>query len=264
MRTHIYAHIFDADFIPLPVYFTSSSSWHRQENVNRPTGLRPSAQILFVLDGEGILYYDGKQFSLRKGCAFYVDCAVPHAYENTGGLITAWITWLGSGQEELRNYIGKKSFLYSDRVDVKAYALEIGQIEREYFTQKREGVLSAMLYALLLRFFDEQREPKPSEMDLVLRYMEQHFGEKLTLMELAELCHMSRSVFCKKFRDTYGCTAFEKLIEIRLLNARTQIQSNSGEAIGVIARQCGFEDVSYFCKAYKRLFSVTPGAERMP
>lgn len=264
MRTHIYAHILDANFIPLPVYFTSASSWHCQENVNRPTGLHLSAQILLVLDGEGVLYYDGKHFPLRKGCAFYVDCDVPHAYASTGNLITAWITWMGSGQEEIRSYIGKKSFLYSNRIDVKSYASEIAHMEREYFTQKREGLLSAMLYALLLRFFDEQREPKLSEMDLVLRYMEEHFAEKLTLSELAEVSHSSRSVFCKSFKDTYGCTAFEKLIEIRLLNARTRIQSNPGETVGMIARQCGFEDVSYFCKAYKKMFFVTPAADRIP
>ena len=93
--------------------------------------------------------------------------------------------------------------------------------------------------------------------------MEKNFANKITLDDLAKLCTMSRSQFCKEFKNYYNCTAFEKLIEIRLLNAQTRIQSNPGETVGMIARQCGFEDVSYFCKAYKKMFFVTPAADRI-
>ena len=262
MKTHIYTHIPEANFLPLPVWFTSASSRHRQENVSRPSGLWKGAQILLVLEGTGVLYCDGKRFPLQKGCAFYVEQAIPHSYENTGDLVTAWITWVGSGQEELSRYIGKKSYLYCEQTDVKQYAAEIERIEKEYFSHKREGVLSAITYTLVLRFFDEQKEPCLSGLDRVLRYMEAHFSERVRLSELVALSHSSRSVFCKAFKERYGCSAFEKLMEIRLLNARTMLQSNPDKAVSEIARSCGFEDMSYFGKAYKKRFAVTPTADR--
>lgn len=255
-------HLFEPDFLPLPLYFVSAASSHLQENVNRQNGFGDISQLLLVLDGEGILYCNGSEYPLKKGCAFYVDYAVPHAYENLGGLVTAWITWRGSGWQDVRTYIGKNSFQFFENVDVKRYVAQIEQIEREYYGRKREGMLSAMLYTLLMSFFEEQNEQVESELDAVLRFMEEHFDQKISVTELARINHSSKSTFCKNFKQRFGCTAFEKLVEIRLLNAKMMLKMNANEKICSIARKCGFDDVSYFCKAYKKKFGVTPSCDQ--
>ena len=247
---------------PLPLYFMSLSKRHVQENVNRPSGFHNVLQLLFVLDGEGFLECGGTVYPLKRGCAFYHASDVPHRYWSDGSLITAWITCRGSGCKEIIQYIENRSFLFCSNVEIKKYVSMIETLEREYFDKKREGYLSAMTYSLLLSFFEDQSTSTVSDMDRVLHYMEAHYDQKITIEQLAELAHMSKSTFCKKFKQQFGCTAFEKLIDIRLLSASTMLRHDPGFKIGFVAKKCGFEDVSYFCKLYKKKFSVTPSEER--
>ncbi len=246
-----------------PIWFTTCDSHYRQENITRTMGLNGDAQILFVISGKGVLHHDGVEYPLCQGSAFYLDAYVPHSYENHGELVTAWITWRGDGQEMIRSYIGQKSFLFAKNIDVRYYVSFIEAISREYFSSRREGVLSAMLYSLLMHFFDGLGDCEPTEMDRVLFYMEEHFSRKITMEELTDVAHCSRSTFCKRFKETYGCTAFEKLVEIRLRNADQLLRSTSGDKIFLIAQKCGFEDISYFCRAYKSRFGMTPSAVRV-
>ena len=117
-----------------------------------------------------------------------------------------------------------------------------------------------MLYSVLFSFFEGLNEASPTPMDYVLRYLEEHYDQKITLDELASIAHTSKSTFCKNFKLLYGCTAFEALIRIRLRNANTMLRLNPSEKVGFVARRCGFDDVSYFCKLYKQCFGITPAA----
>lgn len=256
-------HIFPSDFEPLPIYFVTYAARHIQEPVVRPEGFLDVSQLLFVLEGEGVLHHDGIEYPLRAGSAFCIREGEAHAYHSTDGLVTAWITWRGSGCDDVFGHYGGKRFAYFEGVDCKKYVRQIEQLDREYFGKRREGILSVMLYSMLISFFEEQKYVVMSDMDRVLCYMEEHFDEKITVDELAQIHRSSKSTFCEKFKRTFGCTAFEKLIEIRLVNAESILKMNPTEKILSVAKKCGFGDVSYFCKLYKKKFGKSPGMERM-
>ena len=245
-----------------PIWFTTCDSHYRQESRSRPTGFAEDAQLLFVLSGAGVLRCEGREFPLHQGCAFYLEPGVPHCYEDLGDLMTAWITWKGEGQDAIREYIGKKSFLFCEHTDVGFFASRIEKISREYFSGRREGVLSAMLYSLVMHFFDGITESEPSDMDRVIFYMEEHFARKITLEELADVARCSRSTFCKRFKEQFGCTAIETLVEIRLRNAELLLRTNPEYKVYLVAQQCGFEDISYFCRAYRKRFGSSPTSVR--
>lgn len=251
-------HIFPADFVPLPVYFLTLCTWHCQEDILRPQGLGTMSQLLFVLEGEGTLRCEGGEYPLRRGCAFYIDEKLPHGYSGNGKLITAWIGFRGDGCAALQRYIRGASLLFLENVDVEAYTARLAKMEREYYEGKREGVLSAMLYSLLISFFDEQKKSALTDMDRVLGLMEERYRERLTVSQLAAAAHISKSTFCKRFKEKFGCTAFQKLMDIRLINAEHLLRLKPHEKLRIIARECGFDDVGYFCKAYKQKYGKTP------
>ena len=99
-------------------------------------------------------------------------------------------------------------------------------------------------------------------MEQVMIYMEENYHRKITLEQLADQYHSSKSAFCREFRRTYGCTAFEKLMEIRLSMAKHMLLTNSVDKISVIAGYCGFEDAAYFCKAFRTRYGCSPGTFR--
>ena len=53
-------------------------------------------------------------------------------------------------------------------------------------------------------------------------------------------------------------TVFEMLTGIRLRHAHNMININPNIALKNVATYCGFSDVSYFCKMYKRFFGYSP------
>ena len=177
-------------------------------------------------------------------------------------LTTAWVTCRGSGWDEIARYIGETEFLFCEQTNVSRYATQIGEMEREYFGKRREGLLSSMLYTLVLSFFDEQLTAEATPIELAVRYMEEHFQEPITLHQLTAVSCCSRSSFCTKFKELYGCTAIQKLNEIRLHNARMMLLLEPQEKIITVAERCGFDDISYFCRAYKRKYGISPSAER--
>lgn len=255
-------HIREEGFVALPLYFSTASSYHFQESILRPHGMGESCQLLFILEGKGCLRIGGEEFPLKKGCGFFTDRNVPHEYENIEGLVSAWITFRGEGCEHLRRYIKHLPYLFCPRLDVDKFVQAIQALEGEYYSHKREGKMSAMTYGLVMDFFEDALFEARSDLERVLLYMEEHYSKPIRVSALADLCYCSVSSFCKKFKQSFGCTAFEKLVEIRLLNARAMLKSHPRESIQSIAGKCGFEDVSYFCKAYKKKFSHSPSKER--
>lgn len=256
-------HVLPREFSALPVYFYSLDPNWRQDTTVRPEGNRVIEHIMFVLDGIGELKIDDKSFSLKRGSAFYFTKKVPHAYRNIDKLRVAFITFQGSATEELRAYYckGKKYCVY-ENIDVDKYAKYIQEIQNEYLTRKRESEMSALLYKIIMRFFEEGMPKQLSAMEKAALYIEQNFQKEIKLEELLNITNSSKSKFCKDFKTYFGCTAFEKILEYRLSYAK-QLLENSGYDIKEIAYTSGFNDTSYFCSCYKKKYGKSPGKSRV-
>ena len=95
-------------------------------------------------------------------------------------------------------------------------------------------------------------------MDKTALYIEKNFSKKLTLNELAEINKTSVSKLCHDFKDKYGYTVFQHIINLRLNYAYNLLNSSATAKTKDVASVCGFDDVSYFCKLYKEKFGTTP------
>ena len=87
------------------------------------------------------------------------------------------------------------------------------------------------------------------------------YAKKISIEELANLCGVSSCYFCRIFKQVTGVTALQYIIAYRLKVADAML-SNSDVSITEIANECGFEDVSYFCRCYKKFYHQLPGKKR--
>ena len=156
----------------------------------------------------------------------------------------------------LRDSYENPDYIFYENVDVDKYENCINDIFNVYSGGKNEGLLSAMVYSFIIEFFEEKNKKNLHPMENALHYMETNFGKKITLDDLAKLCNLSRSQFCKEFKNYFGCTAFEKLMEIRLSYAYT-LTSYYKVSTKDAAAKCGFEDVGYFCRAFKKKYGTS-------
>ncbi len=92
----------------------------------------------------------------------------------------------------------------------------------------------------------------------VLNYIEAHYTEKITLHELARTAGMSSKYFCHFFSEMTGRTPIDYVNYYRVERACCLL-AGIGHSITDIAMLCGFNDVSYFTRAFKKYKGISPG-----
>ncbi len=244
----------------LPVYLNTVGETFNQPPLERPYGC-DFHQILVVQEGEGVLHCMGKTHALAPGCAFYTAPGTPYSHQSYGPMLTAFVTVKGNAVSQLVGQFCQKDFLFRKSVDVAGYLSDICSIIQEYYGSNRMGILSGMAYSFFCKFFDSASQPLNLCQQIAL-YLEKHFTEKLSLADIAAAFGISVSKLCHDFKKTFHYTVISYLLDLKLTYARNLFLSNTAAKIREVSFACGFEDVSYFCKAYKAKFGLTPTADR--
>ncbi len=250
--------ILPENFKPLPIIFNTASAYYKQPTTEYPNGKQTFYQILIVLEGKGTLYCNNEVYKLKKGCAFFTAPNTYSKYTNDGGLATAFLTVTGKCMPEFIEHFGCENFRFFHSVDTEKYVADIKEIINEYYKTKNESTLSALSYCFYTNFFEHQQETPLASLDKTTLYIEKNFNKKLTLNELAEINKTSVSKLCHDFKDKYGCTVFQQILNLRLTYAHNLLATNPNTKTKEVSVACGFDDVSYFCRAYKNKFGTSP------
>lgn len=139
-------------------------------------------------------------------------------------------------------------------------------------TEKPEGaelVIKAQLFNLLFILVNKCKLPglakvQPKNLDrmkVVLKYIELHYDEKITIEEIAEETGCAPSYFMRIFKKYMGVTFIEYLIDYRItISAR--LLSETSKTIMEISFSVGFDNLSYFNRCFKKKYKVSPGQFR--
>ena len=98
-------------------------------------------------------------------------------------------------------------------------------------------------------------------LDAAMKYIDAHLAEALTLAELSEQAHMSRSRFSALFRELNGLTPWEYIVGRRVSRA-ARLLSTSDETILEIAVACGFNNTANFNHAFRKVIGASPSEYR--
>lgn len=91
--------------------------------------------------------------------------------------------------------------------------------------------------------------------------IQRNLFEDLSIEELAFLCGLSLSSFKRKFKGIYGSPPNKYITCKRLEKAQVLLKS-SQLSISEIAYDCGFSDVGYFSKVFKKNYNILPSEWR--
>lgn len=121
----------------------------------------------------------------------------------------------------------------------------------------------------LLQFFDyvydnitfRKQEKKNYLIEESLKYIQENFHRDLSAEELSEFLRISKVYFSQLFHREMGCTFTKYLTEYRMNHAKKLLlQTNS--RIYEVAEACGYGDVKYFLKVFKKITGQSPQAYR--
>jgi AraC-like DNA-binding protein len=125
------------------------------------------------------------------------------------------------------------------------------------YLQKRENLL--LLNKLIPH--KDYTETEGKRMGKVMSYILSESRHTISLQEVADIANLSKEAFCRFFKERTGKTFTEFLSQVRIHQA-CQLLQDSDMSISQIAFQCGFQNLSYFNRTFKKYQGETPKDNR--
>lgn len=101
----------------------------------------------------------------------------------------------------------------------------------------------------------------PAQRQRLVDYVEANLQSPLSLERLASEAGLGTWSFTRRFRQSFGCSAHQYLVERRLERARALLLQ-SAMPLKAIASACGFADQAHLTRVFKERLRTTPAALR--
>ncbi|MBQ4136479.1 MAG: helix-turn-helix transcriptional regulator [Clostridia bacterium] len=116
------------------------------------------------------------------------------------------------------------------------------------------AVISEKLY--------ERKKQNPHERDFAklkraIEFMRENYSKDIRLSDIAAVSDISAKYFCRFFKKMTDKTPIEYLVDYRIERASKMLISGK-MPVTEIALSCGFNDLSYFIKTFKRYKGISP------
>ncbi len=127
-----------------------------------------------------------------------------------------------------------------------------------------KGCLFEFFYTIFTNSTDipaAKSDPRLERLKTVLKYIEMHYSHPISIDEIAAVASFSASHFMRFFKAAMGMSFTLYLSAYRLsMAARLLVSTN--DSILDIALSCGYENLSYFNRSFKKRYKKTPGEYR--
>ena len=246
-------------------------------------------EVGFVASGEVTMVVGKERMVLREGQGFFINSGIPHAFAKgnvdtstqrsivfdpsiVGGRMDS-VFW----QKYVQPVISAVAmpWLALDReTDWQAEMLEAVSCAWTVCETEASGyelVVRNRLTDLMVRLEENRPEEQSVNSRRILRdnerirnmmdYIQLHFSQPLTVSDIADSAMISVSEALRCFHNTIGLTPIQYLKNYRIQQAAAQLQ-NTDRKISEIGNACGFQEMSYFAKAFREIMGVTPSRYR--
>lgn len=236
-------------------------------------------QFIYVLEGEIEIKTLTKLVSVDTGSGVFINKnVVHHVRKNNACHYNSFIFpdyflkfYFGSPAKDfVESIIGKEQIpicCFSRKTENHRTILNALKRLSEIEKNKTDFYVYEVLVSLTTLWLEVRKNIQfPSEkqdivvharMQKFLQYIEQHFGEDVSLEVLAASANVSKSECLRCFKSTMQSTPYKYLIEYRLSKA-AELLKNTDESISNIAECVGFHQISHFGKCFKEKTGLAP------
>lgn len=111
---------------------------------------------------------------------------------------------------------------------------------------------------------DELREPEGAgKLDVakeIIKYLQLHFTEKMTLEVISDAVGYNKYYVSHVFKSVVGVTVMTYLNMLRVFHAK-ELMKKKKRTVSEACRACGFDNLSYFTRTYKKHMGAPPSRE---
>ena len=251
-----------------------------------PSHWHDEMEIIYVKKGHGYVTVDFKQYKVSGSTIVLIWPGQLHSidqyddlsmeYENiifdAGMLLPRkedtssdrFLRPFLAGKISVPNIITSISDYYKEISDCIDACDEICKTKPEGYELYIKSKLYEFFYVLYSRCRSTspvRRQKSLDKMKDILKYIENNYMHKITIADAAAIAEFSESHFMRYFKETMGSSFIDYLKDYRLtMAARLLLVSES--SILSISEEVGFENLSYFNRAFKAQYGMTPSQYR--
>ncbi len=218
-------------------------------------------EIVYYAEGEGTIKFgDGPEWSFGPGSFHIAPDGCLHTQWNKSELRALCIGATGSGLEDLAG-------TWDDASGILRYPCERLLAELREKQPAFETVANGLLVQIsgLIRRIASapKRQPSDPKGEIVEKalHMIRESGGSTNLDELSDILFVSKDYLRHLLTQATGRSPVKHLIDVRMERAAKMLSEGS-PSVADAAKACGFSDVYYFSRLFKKRFSIPPAAYR--
>ncbi|VAW13385.1 hypothetical protein MNBD_BACTEROID03-316 [hydrothermal vent metagenome] len=144
-------------------------------------------------------------------------------------------------------------------VNYLLYLFQEKNEHRDFFiNMTTKELIIRILQSKARKAFLNNFQKNENRMTHIANYIKRNIGNPISVQDLSKEANMSKSNFFTLFKNSFGISPNEYIINEKMQKAKIIIQASSDRSIGQIARDLGYSDSSYFCKQFKNHTGYTP------
>lgn len=233
-------------------------------------------ELVIVDEGHGLHVINGRPIFIQQGDVFFISGDDVHFYDELGTLklINVLINpgvsfrYLTQIDDLLLDMAGNDAIKYGwlppgtkehcKRLVADIF-LEGGQLP------ENQALRESLFFSLITSIHQAQARVDQHntryKLHKLLSYLQENCFNDIDWLTLASRFHLTARTASRHIKEVTGLTPENYLKRLRLVSARVKLKETD-MSITEIAYLCGFGNSNHFTTSYKKVFGVTPSAER--
>ncbi len=226
-------------------------------------------EILHFLKGSGYVICDSITTQVAEGDIFIVNSCCLHLVEcDPCGL--QYQCLIVDRDFCAANDINTDNLIFEERIRDRDICEMFLAIAKEFKVKSdfvgagiRASVLSLMVSLCRKYVVKSVKYNQQSNADIIeniklgIGYIHAHFGEKMTVDDIAAEAMLSKYHFSREFKKMTGYTVVSYILLVRCRQAKKLLHTGK-YSVSQVCFLCGFDNSSYFSKTFKKITGVLP------
>lgn len=263
------------------IYYGADAVWLLYFNMKShakcvPLHWHERFEILIIDEGSMLAHIAGEEIIAKAGDIIIVNPGCTHeatviediSYRVLMFELVSQFAQDKTANRILRPFVNNTSVFLpiikdNDVLEIINHIFKITEEKRDGFPLMQLGLVYQLLSILFEKHQDTRyiRPVAEGRLREIIEYITDHYCEDITSADICEMFGYDQSYFCRLFKSVVGVRPMEYIRVLRLEKARRMLINNDIN-ISKIALECGFSDVNYFTRCFRKHYGLTAGEYR--